>query len=145
MTYLVDVDLLVKRLLGALLPDVTALPEIDVDELDPDDGAPLVIFSSGTPTAVANGPLRLAQLVPVSVTVIDAQRDGRSALANGKATVDDVTRAFVEDFPRSKVAGVGSVNAVEPTAVPSRTSSSTLAGKDFVQFDGVFTLVVRPV
>jgi hypothetical protein len=141
MTYLVDVDLLVKSLLTRFLPDVEAAPETDVDTIDE---LPMIIFAAGQGEGT-NGALRLAQLVPVTFTVLDTQRDGRSAIANGKATCDALTEVVVERFPRSRVPDVGVISSIEDARLFTRTAATALGAKDVSQFNGTFTFIVRPL
>lgn len=142
MGYLVDIEQLMKRILDANLTDVTSLPEADVDAIDE---LPLVIIVPGNGTATGNGPLRLAQLWTVTFHVIDKQRDGMSALAAAKATVDDVTEVLVERAERSRFAGVGAVTALVDYALFTRAAQAAIGEKDLVQFTGQFTYTVQPL
>lgn len=141
MGYLVDVERLFKRILDENLTGVTSLPEADVDAVDE---LPLVIIVPGNGTGTENGPLRLAQVWPLTFHVLDTQRDDMSALAAAKATVDDVTQVLVERAPRSRYAGLGAVNELVEVALFTRAAQSAIGTKDIVQFTGQFTYTVQP-
>lgn len=142
MGYLVDVEQLFKRILDDNLTGVLSLPESDVDTVD--DVLPLVIIVPGTGTGTGNGDLRLAQVWPITFHVLDQQRDGMSALAAAKATVDDVTEVLVEHAPRSRYAGLGAVTGLLDVALFARQGQSALGVRDIVQFTGTFTYTVQP-
>lgn len=136
---IVDVERLLVTMLGAALPGLHVVADIESDTWDPVTGVPLVAVKAfgGVPDGSAQDEVALQEW-RVQVSVVAAGRD-----ASREVAVDVLAAVQgLDGYGAGVLPGVGMVESVTVQELPTIGSQATVNARRLTQWDATYQLVV---
>lgn len=137
--YAVDGNLLAVQIIQQYFGDRASVAiATDVDTVD---RLPFIVVDAAQGQDIANGPAGIAWQWAVNLAIIDET-------VGGCADISDELHEFLDSIQdawdqRGTIAGIGAINSVEVTSIPTKSATSATPAGNMTQFDGSFNMIVR--